>query len=53
LYSVEEITKAFPKRKEEKTKVEYKTAEKKRDCSDSYREKVNRLDNKEMLYELS
>ena len=53
LYSVEEITKAFPKKEEKAIKAEYKPVEKKWDCSDSYREKVNRLDNKEMLYELS
>ena len=53
LYSVEEMIKAFPKKEEEKPKVEYKPIEKKWNCSDSYWEKVNRLDNREMLYELS
>lgn len=53
IYSYDEIVKAFPKKEEEKKEIEIKPFEKKWSGSDSYREKVNRLDNKEMLYELS
>lgn len=52
-YTVEQILKAFPKKKIEKPEVEIKPIEKKRDCNDSYRYKVNQLDTKQMLWELS
>lgn len=53
-YSVEEMTKAFPKKEEEIKKPEIKPIPKNTyNCSDSYWEKVNRLDNRQMLRELS
>ena len=53
LYKFEEIQKAFPKKEEEKPKVEIKPIERKWDGNESYREKVNQLDNRQMLLELS
>lgn len=53
LYSAEEITKAFPKKEEEELQVEIRPFEKKRSGSDSYWERVNQLNNRQMLYELS
>lgn len=53
LYSTEEMFKAFPKKEEKKPEVVIKPIEKKWDCDDSYRYKVNNLDNKTMLLELS
>lgn len=53
LYSIEEITKSFPKKEEEKPQVEIKPFEKKWSGSDSYWERVNQLRNRQMLYELS
>lgn len=53
LYSVEEMKKNFPKKEIEQPKVEIKPIEKKRDASDSYWDKVNCLDNRQMLLELS
>lgn len=53
LYSVADMLKAFPRKEEEKKEVEIKPFEKKWSGSDSYRERVNQLSNKQMLYELS
>ena len=55
LYTPEEMFKAFPKKVEEikKPEVVIKPMEKKRDCDDPYRYRVNNLDNKTMLRELS
>jgi hypothetical protein len=53
LYSVADMLKAFPKKEEEKKEIEIKSFEKKWNGSDSYRERVNQLSNKQMLYELS
>ena len=53
LYSVDEITTAFPRKEIEQPQVEIKPIEKKRNENDSYWEKVSRLDNRQMLLELS
>lgn len=53
IYTFEDMLKNFPKKVEEQPKVEIKPIEKKWDCDDSYRYKVNNLDNKQMLLELS
>lgn len=53
LYSPNEIFTAFPKEVKEIKPVEYKLQTKTFECSDSFREKVNNLDNKMMLLELS
>ena len=53
LYSLDEMVKSFPKKEEEKPVEEYKPPIKAFDCDDSYRYKVNNLDNKTMLRELS
>jgi hypothetical protein len=47
------MKKSFPKKEIEQPKVEIKPIEKKRDASDSYWDKVNCLDNRQMLLELS
>ena len=52
-YTVEQIIKTFPKKVEGKPEIVIKPIEKKWDCDDSYRYKVNNLDNKTMLWELS
>ena len=52
-YTVEEIYSNFPKKEEVKPVEEYKPPIKTFSCSDSYREKVNNLDTKQMLLELS
>ena len=53
-YSVEEMIKAFPKSVEEIKKLEIKPIPKNTySCSDSYWEKVNKLNNRQMLLELS
>ena len=53
LYSLEEMVKNFPKKEEVKPTEEYKPPKKVFECSDSYRERVNNLDTKQMLIELS
>ena len=53
LYSVDEITTAFPRKEIEQPQVEIKPIEKKRNENDTYWEKVSRLDNRQMLLELS
>lgn len=53
IYSVNEMLRAFPKKEEDKPQVEIKPFEKKRSGSDSYWERVNQLDSKQMLLEMS
>lgn len=52
-YTVEEMFKNFPKKEEFIPTEEYKPPMKVFECSDSYRYKVNQLDTKEMLINLS
>lgn len=52
-YTFEQISKAFPVVEKEQPKVEIHPIYKEWWCSDSYWEKVNRLDNRQMLRELS
>lgn len=53
IYTYEEMLQAFPKKPEEVKQEEYKPPQKTFDCSDSYWHKVNELDTKEMLLNLS
>ena len=53
LYSLDEMVKNFPKKEEEKPIEEYKPPVKAFECDDSFRYKVNQLDTKEMLINLS
>ena len=52
-YSYDQMLLAFPYVEKEKTEVEIKPIEKKREWDDNYRYKVNQLDSKQMLQELS
>jgi hypothetical protein len=47
------MVKNFPKKEEEKPTEVYKPPKKTFECSDNYRERVNNLDTKQMLIELS
>ena len=53
LYSLDEMVKNFPKKEEEKPIEEYKPQIKEFEWDDNYRYKVNQLDTKEMLINLS
>lgn len=53
IYTYEEMLQAFPKKPEEVKQEKYKPPQKTFDCSDSYWHKVNELDTKQMLLELS
>lgn len=53
VYSFEEMQKAFPKKEEVRAPVVITPFEKKWSGSDSYWERVNQLDTRQMLLELS
>ena len=53
VYTLDEMVNNFPKEEEVKPTEEYKPPKKVFECSDSYRERVNNLDTKQMLIELS